>query len=86
MLEDVLAVGRPVLQLAHELDQLGMEVLDAELVGRRLAFLPDLLLELGLDVLDDLLDPGRDGSGRPGRAAGWPGGRPRGGSGRSSRG
>ena len=36
-----------------------MDVLDRAARGRRLAFLADLLLELGLDVLDDLLDAGR---------------------------
>src|SRR5665647_2947396 len=59
VLEDVLAVARPVLELAQELDQLGMDVADLELQDGRLALLLDLLLEVGLDRLDDVLDAGR---------------------------
>ena len=59
VLEDVLAVARPVPELAQELDELGMDVPDLELEDGRFALLFDLHLEVGLDRLDDVLDPGR---------------------------
>ena len=59
VLEHVLAVGGPVLQAPEQLDELGVEVRDAELERRRLALLADLLPELRADLLDDLLDAGR---------------------------
>jgi hypothetical protein len=59
VLEDVLAVARPVLELAQELDELRVDVADLELQDGRFALLLDLLLELGLDRLDDVLDAGR---------------------------
>ncbi len=58
-MEDVLAVGGAVAEPAEELDQLGVHAGDAQLQQRRLPFLQDLLLELGLDLLDDLLDARR---------------------------
>ena len=59
MLEDVLAVRRPVLQPAEELDELGVQVRDRELERGRLPFVPDLLPELRPHLLDDLFDPRR---------------------------
>jgi hypothetical protein len=59
VLEDVLAVTRPVLELAEKLDELGMQILNFELEDGRLAFLLDLLIELLFDRFDDFLDPGR---------------------------
>ena len=58
VLEDVLAVACPELELAQQLDELGMDVVDLELQDGVLALLLDFLFELLLDVFDDLLDAG----------------------------
>ena len=61
--QDVLAVGRPVLQPSEQLDQLGVDVGDPDLGHGVLAGAPDLLLELAQGSLVDLLDPrGMDAS------------------------
>ena len=59
VIEDVLAVAGAELQPPHQPQHFGMEVVEPELEGGRLAFAADGLLHLGLDLLDDLLDPGR---------------------------
>src|SRR6185295_9562228 len=59
VVEDVLAVRRPIAEASEQLDQLGVEIRDAELEDRRLALLEGLLLELRLDLLDHLFDARR---------------------------
>ena len=59
MVEHVLAVAGAELQAAHQPQDFGMEVEEAELERRGLAVLADRVLHLGLDLLDDLLDAGR---------------------------
>ena len=54
--EHVLAVARAVLEPPQELDELGGETGDAGLVGRLLAGLADHEVDLGLGLVDDLLD------------------------------
>src|SRR5206468_991742 len=56
VLEAVLAVGGPELEPADELDQLGMEAVDAHLEAGLLALVLQVLLHVLLDLLDDLLD------------------------------
>ncbi len=57
--EHVLAVARPVLEPAEELDQLGRQSRHARVVRGLLAGLPDHELDLGAGLVDDLLDPPR---------------------------
>ena len=57
VVEDVLAVARPVLEPAEELDQLRRQARDAALVGGGLAGLADDQVDLGAGLADDLLDP-----------------------------
>ena len=57
VVEHVLAVARPVLQPAEELDQLRRQARHAGLVGGRLAGLADDQVDLGAGLGDDLLDP-----------------------------
>src|SRR5215813_1153954 len=59
VLEDVLPVRGPVFEPPEQLDELGVEVRNRELERGGLSLVPDLLPELGADLLDDLLDPGR---------------------------
>ena len=59
MLQDVLAVGRPVLQPPEQLDELGVKVRDRELESGRLPFLSDLFPQLRADFFDDLFDARR---------------------------
>src|SRR6185503_19112367 len=56
MLENVLAVGRAVLEPAQELHDLRVHAVDAHLEDRGVAQLDDLLVDLLLDLRDDLLD------------------------------
>ena len=57
--EHVLAVARAELQPAHQAEDLGMQVVEAQLERDGLAFLADGLLRLVLHLLDDLLDARR---------------------------
>ena len=59
VLVDVLAVGGAVAHPADQLDQLGVEAVDAGVVGGLLAQLDQLHLQLLLHLDDDLLDPAR---------------------------
>ena len=59
VLQLVLAVRGAELQAADHFDDLGMEAGHARLVGRRLALLVDLLLDLLLRLGDDLFDARR---------------------------
>src|SRR5438132_719525 len=59
MLQDVLAVGRPVLQSPEQLDELGVKIRDRELESGRLPFLTDLFPQLRADFFDDLFDARR---------------------------
>ena len=59
VLQLVLAVRRAELEPTDDLDDLGVQAGHAGLVGRRLAFLLDLLLDLLLGLGDDLLDARR---------------------------
>jgi hypothetical protein len=59
VLELVLAVARPEPHPPHHLDDLGVQAVDAGLVGGRLAFLADVRLDILLRLGDDLLDPSR---------------------------
>jgi hypothetical protein len=56
---DVLPVGGAVAHPADEFDHLGVQAVDAGVVGRLLAELDQLALELLLGLEDDLLDPAR---------------------------
>ena len=58
MLQQVLPVGRTVLHLTDQADQFGMQAVDAQIDGRALADLDDLLLDLLLHLGDHLLDAG----------------------------
>ena len=58
VLQQVLPVGRTVLHLADQADQFGMQAVDAQIDGRALADLDDLLLDLLLHLGDHLLDAG----------------------------
>ncbi len=53
----------------HQLDELGMEVLDAQFHGRRFSVLPDLVLELGTAV--SATSSIRAGWMRPSRTSRW---------------
>ena len=55
--EDVLPVGRAVLQPAEHRDQVGVERLDVRVEARLLAALGDVRLQLGLRLVVGLLDP-----------------------------
>src|SRR5947209_6680692 len=59
MLEDVLAVRRPVAQLSEQRDELGMHVGQTDLDDRVLTSADAELLDLGLAALVDLFDPVR---------------------------
>ena len=59
VLQNVLAVAGAVLETAQELDELRMDVREADLGNRVLAGLPDLLVEVAHGPLVDLLDPRR---------------------------
>jgi hypothetical protein len=58
MVQDILPVTRAELQPAHEANDFGMEIVEAELERRGFAFLPDRLFHLRFDLFDDLLDTG----------------------------
>ncbi len=58
VLQQVLAVGGAVLHLTDQTYQFGMQAVDAQVDGRALADLDDLLLDLLLDLGDHLLDTG----------------------------
>ncbi len=58
VLQEVLAVGGAVLHLADHTDQLGVQAVDAQVDGRALAHLDDLLLDLLADLRHHLLDAG----------------------------
>ena len=58
MHEHVLPVGRAVTKPAEELEDLGVDVGDAERERRGLPFLEQLLIELLTHLLDELLDAG----------------------------
>ena len=57
VLEDVLPVRGAVFHAAHELDQLGVHAADAGVVHGLLPGLEDAGIDIGLGLLDDLLDP-----------------------------
>ena len=57
--QDVLAVGGAVLHPADQLDQLGVQAVHARLVGRLLARLDQLLVDLPAHLGHDLLDAAR---------------------------
>ena len=59
VLEDVLAVARPVAEPAEDLHELLVELAAVGLEDRLLAGLPDVVLELGLRLVVHLLDPRR---------------------------
>ena len=59
VLQAVLAVGRPELHPADQLDQLGMQPVHADLEAGLLAFFLEVLVHLLLDLLDDFLDARR---------------------------
>ena len=59
VLEDVLAVARPVAQPAEDLDELLVELAAVRLEDRLLARLADVILELRLREVVHLLDPRR---------------------------
>src|SRR2546430_14341059 len=56
VLEAILSVRSAELHPPDELDELGMEPLDADLEARPLALFLEVLLHLPLDLLDHLLD------------------------------
>ena len=58
VLEHVLTVAGAVLEPSQELDQLGMQVVDAQLEGSGLAFALDDGVDLLLGLLDHLFDAG----------------------------
>jgi len=57
--QDVLPVTGAVLQPAHQTQDLGMEIVQAQLEGDRAALLAHFVVGLVLDLLDDLLDARR---------------------------
>ncbi len=57
--QHVLAVAGAELQPSHQPEDLGVEIVQAELEGDRRAFLAHLLVGFVLDLLDDLLDARR---------------------------
>ena len=59
VLQDVLAVARPVPEPAEDLDELLVQLAAVRLEDRLLAGLPDVLVELRLRLVVHLLDPGR---------------------------
>src|SRR5918999_3822001 len=59
MLEDVLAIARPPVHAPDELDDLGVQAMYAGLVGRLLADVDDLGLDLLAGFVDDFLDSAR---------------------------
>ena len=59
MVQHVLAVAGAVLQPSHQLLQLGMEIVHAQLEGGGFAVLPDRLFHLGLHLFDNLFDARR---------------------------
>ena len=59
VVQDVLAVAGAELQPAHQLEHVGMQVVQPQLERRRLAVLADGVVHLAADFLDDLLDARR---------------------------
>ena len=57
--EHVLTVTRSVFQLAHQPDDLRVQIVQPELERDSPALFPDFLFGFVLDLLDDLFDPGR---------------------------
>src|SRR5581483_8657275 len=59
VLEAVLSVGGAVPEAPDQLHELRVEAVDADLEAGALALLLEVLVHLLLDLVDDLLDPGR---------------------------
>ena len=85
VVQNVLTIGRAVLLAAEQLDELGVEVVDAGLKRGAFALLLDDAVDLLAGLLYEILDTGRDGCGRRRSASRARDARPRGARDRSMR-